>query len=176
MAKRSASAGLGEFTSLPDEPGVLQCSLPMFRMTDSTTVNIAENFDDDNNENDVVDVPNPGASYDPTGNGELDELRQELNARRWDESWISQIRSAAGKKSFPLHLQFEPVEADKAFTLSLGQLAESASHETGIQYIYPNGLSMCCWEPTALPRVSNSAMRFRSAIPVTWLVSWIRTL
>lgn len=89
-------------------------------------------------EAEVAEVPNPGASYDPTGNGELDALREELNSRRWDESWVSQIRSAAGKKSFPLHLQFEPVEADKAFTLSLGELAASAENETAIQYIYPN--------------------------------------
>lgn len=88
-------------------------------------------------EQDVVGVRNPGATYDPSGNPELDEIRTELNSRRWDESWISQIRAAAGKKSFPLHLQFEPVDADKAFTLSLGELAASAQNETGIQYIYP---------------------------------------
>ena len=94
---------------------------------------VAAGFEDDNNEF----VPNPGATYDPTGNAELDGLRQELNSRRWDESWIGMIRSAAGKKSFPMHLQFEPVDADKAYSLTLGELAESAQNETSIQYIYP---------------------------------------
>lgn len=106
-------------------------------MTDSNIQSTDVATDDVSLELDVVDVPNPGATYDPTGNGELDELRQELNARRWDEGWISQIRSAAGKKSFPLHLQFEPVDADKAYTMSLGELAASAENETSIQYIYP---------------------------------------
>merc|ERR1711991_351365 len=105
-------------------------------MTDSFLTDI-DGASEDVIETAEVEVPNPGASYDPTGNSELDALRQELNTRRWDESWVSQIRAVAGKKSFPLHLQFEPVEADKAFTLSLGELAASASHETGIQYIYP---------------------------------------
>jgi hypothetical protein len=112
----------------------------LFLMTDSnlsvdTDVEetVAAGFEDDNNEF----VPNPGATYDPTGNAELDGLRQELNSRRWDESWIGMIRSAAGKKSFPMHLQFEPVDADKAYTLTLGELAESAQNETSIQYIYP---------------------------------------
>ena len=109
----------------------------MNHMTDSTVTTVDGNFDDDNINEKIIDVPNPGASYDPTGNNELDALRQELNTRRWDEGWISQIRAAAGKKSFPLHLQFEPVDADKAFTLSLGELAASAQNETGIQYIYP---------------------------------------
>lgn len=91
----------------------------------------------DNMDMDIAEVPNPGASYDPTGNEDLDNLRQELNSRRWDENWISQIRAVAGKKSFPLHLQFEPVDSEKAFTLSLGELSSSAENETGIQYIYP---------------------------------------
>ena len=120
----------------PDEPGVPQSPFSFFVMTDSFVSNIEGNSDDEFSQA-LDDVPNPGASYDPTGNSELDGVRQELNRRRWDEKWISQIRAAAGKKSFPLHLQFEPVDADKAFTLSLGELADSASHETGIQYIYP---------------------------------------
>ena len=76
-------------------------------------------------------------SYDPSGNSELDELRIALNSRRWDESWVAQIRNAAGKKSFPLHLQFEQVDQDKAFTLSLGELAQSRGNEKSPQYIYP---------------------------------------
>ena len=113
---------------------------PLFVMTESniqSTEVVTDQVTVDNVEMDIEEVPNPGASYDPTSNSELDELRTELNSRRWDEGWISQIRAAAGKKSFPLHLQFEPVDADKAFTLSLGELASSAENETGIQYIYP---------------------------------------
>ena len=113
---------------------------PLFVMTESniqSTEVVTDQVIVDNVEMDIEEVPNPGASYDPTGNSELDELRTELNSRRWDEGWISQIRAAAGKKSFPLHLQFEPIDADKAFTLSLGELASSAENETGIQYIYP---------------------------------------
>jgi hypothetical protein len=78
-----------------------------------------------------------GLSYDPAGNAELDDLRLLLNSRRWDESWVGQIRNAAGKKSFPLHLQFEQVDQDKAFTLSLGELAQSRTKEKAPQYIYP---------------------------------------
>ena len=129
-------ASVGIHIPCPDEPGVPQSSFLLFLMTDSFLTDI-DGTSEDVMDPAEVEVPNPGASYDPIGNVELDELRKELNSRRWDESWISQIRAAAGKKSFPLHLQFEPVDAEKAFTLSLGELAASAQNETGIQYIYP---------------------------------------
>ena len=83
------------------------------------------------------DVPNPGATYDPSANPDFDDLRVELNSRRYDEKWVNQIRSAANKKSFPLQLMFEPYDADKAHLMTLGDLAASRSHETGIQYLYP---------------------------------------
>ena len=77
-----------------------------FVMTDSFVSNIEGNSDDEFSQA-LDDVPTPGASYDPTGNSELDGVRQELNRRRWDEKWISQI--LAGKKS-------------SHFTFSLSQL------------------------------------------------------
>ena len=58
-------------------------------MTDSTIQSTAVLEEDIALETEVAEVPNPGASYDPTGNAELDGLREELNSRRWDEGWIS---------------------------------------------------------------------------------------
>ena len=45
-------------------------------MTESNIQSTDVATDDIALDTDVVEVPNPGASYDPTGNGELDELRQ----------------------------------------------------------------------------------------------------
>lgn len=113
-------------------------------MTDSVKTSTAAGFDpSDNNEN----LPTPeeqaaalgdqiaGKSYDPMLNSELDEIRV-LIAEKGIKG-ESRIREAANKKSFPLALQFEQVDQEKAFTLTLGELAASRSNEKGQQFVNP---------------------------------------
>jgi hypothetical protein len=77
-----------------------------------------------------------GKSYDPMLNAELDDIRV-LIAEKGIKG-ETRIREAANKKSFPLALQFEQIDQDKAFTLSLGELAASRSNEKGQQFINPD--------------------------------------
>lgn len=77
-----------------------------------------------------------GASYDPMLNPELDDIRVLIASRGIKGE--SRIREAANKKSFPLALQFEQVDQEKAFTLTLGELAASRAYEKGQQFINPD--------------------------------------
>ena len=77
-----------------------------------------------------------GASYDPMLNPELDDLRVLIADK--GVKGESRIREAANKKSFPLALQFEQVDQDKAYTLTLGELAGSRANEKGQQFINPD--------------------------------------
>jgi hypothetical protein len=77
-----------------------------------------------------------GKTYDPMLNPELDDLRV-LIAQKGIKG-ESRIREAANKKSFPLALQFEQVDQEKAFTLTLGELAASRAYEKGQQFINPD--------------------------------------
>lgn len=77
----------------------------------------------------------PGKSYDPMLNPELDDLRVLIASK--GVKGESRIREAANKRSFPLALQFEQVDQDKAFTLTLGELAASREHEKGQQFVNP---------------------------------------
>lgn len=77
-----------------------------------------------------------GLSYDPILNPELDDLRVMIAEK--GVKGESRIREAANKRSFPLALQFEQVDQDKAFTLTLGELAASRSNEKGQQFVNPN--------------------------------------
>ena len=88
----------------------------------------------------IVAAPSPeedpqGKSYDPMLNPELDDLRVYLAERGIKGE--SRIREAANKKSFPLALQFEQVNQEKAYTLPLGVLAQSRAWEKGQQFINP---------------------------------------
>ena len=77
-----------------------------------------------------------GLSYDPILNPELDDLRV-LIAEKGIKG-ETRIREAANKKSFPLALQFEQIDQEKAFTLTLGELAASRANEKGQQFINPD--------------------------------------
>jgi hypothetical protein len=76
-----------------------------------------------------------GKTYDPMLNSELDDIRVLIADKGIKGE--SRIREAANKKSFPLALQFEQVDQEKAFTLTLGELATSRSSEKGQQFINP---------------------------------------
>jgi hypothetical protein len=84
----------------------------------------------------VVEETLEGKTYDPLLNSELDELRNLLAER--GVKGESRIRDAANKRSFPLALQFEQVDQDKAFTLTLGELAASRANEKGQQFVNPD--------------------------------------
>lgn len=93
-----------------------------------------ESFDDQTS--DVLTHEKPsGKSYDPMLNSELDELRVLIASK--GVKGESRIREAANKRSFPLALQFEQVDQDKAFTLTLGELAASRANEKGQQFVNP---------------------------------------
>lgn len=77
-----------------------------------------------------------GLSYDPMLNPELDDLRVLLATKGIKGE--SRIREAANKRSFPLALQFEQVDQDKAYTLTLGELAASRANEKGQQFVNPD--------------------------------------
>lgn len=91
-------------------------------------------------------------SYDPSSNTELDEVRLRLNSKPLDEKWVSAIRGAAGKKHFPLELQFEVADMSKAVTFTLGELAATATHEKAIQYIYPKRVEHVLFGPHGIAR------------------------
>ena len=77
-----------------------------------------------------------GKTYDPMLNPELDDIRVLLAERGIKGD--NRIKEAANKKSFPLALQFEQVNQDSAYTLTLGELAESRANEKGQQFINPD--------------------------------------
>lgn len=102
------------------------------------------NFEDDSNDplttttdqaDDLVEQVE-GKTYDPMLNPELDELRVMIASKGIKGE--SRIREAANKKSFPLALQFEQVDQEKAFTLTLRELADSRAYEKGQQFINPD--------------------------------------
>jgi hypothetical protein len=107
-------------------------------MTDSVLTNAGAEFDPSEEVETIAIAALPeeeGKSYDPMLNPELDDLRV-LIANKGIKG-ESRIREAANKKSFPLALQFEQVDQEKAFTLTLGELAASRSHEKGQQFVNP---------------------------------------
>lgn len=111
--------------------------------TIGTTSSAGFNPEDDDNGNiqpeatdAKADAATESASYDPMLNPELDDLRV-LIANKGIKG-ESRIREAANKKSFPLALQFEQVDQEKAFTLTLGELAASRAYEKGQQFINPD--------------------------------------
>lgn len=94
-------------------------------------------------------------SYDPSGNEELDPIRLRLNSRPLDEKWATTIRSAAGKKHFPLELQFETVNPEKQVYYTLGDLAATAQHEKATQYIYADRVSHVLFGPHGIAKGSK---------------------
>lgn len=97
-------------------------------------------------------------SYDPSGNEELDPIRLRLNSKPLDPQWISRIKDAAGKKHFPLELQFEPLNPEKQMYYTLGDLAATAQHEKATQYIYADRVSHVLFGPHGIAkghRLSN---------------------
>jgi len=76
-----------------------------------------------------------GLSYDPILNPELDDLRVMIAEKGIKGE--TRIREAANKRSFPLALQFEQIDQEKAFTLTLGELAASRANEKGQQIHQP---------------------------------------
>lgn len=105
-------------------------------------------------ETDISDLPqyDSGNTYDPSGNPELDDVRLRLNSKPLDEKWVSAIRGAAGKKHFPLELQFEVADMTKAVTFTLGELAATATHEKAIQYIYPKRVEHVLFGPHGIAK------------------------
>ena len=91
-------------------------------------------------------------SYDPSGNTELDEVRARLEASSIDPKHEAAIRAAAGKKHFPLELQFECADMNKVVTFTLGELAATATHEKAVQYIYPDRVSHVLYGPHGIAK------------------------
>ena len=106
-----------------------------------------------------------GLSYDPAGNPELDDVRFRLNSKPLDEKWVSAIRGAAGKKHFPLELQFEVADMSKAVTFTLGELAASAVHEKAVQYIYPKRVEHVLYGPHGIAKGN----KLSNDIQVCWM-------
>jgi len=106
-----------------------------------------------------------GNTYDPSGNPELDDVRLRLNSKPLDEKWVSAIRGAAGKKHFPLELQFEVADMSKAVTFTLGDLAATATHEKAIQYIYPKRVEHVLYGPNGIARGN----KLSNDIQVCWM-------
>ena len=90
------------------------------------------------------------ATYDPTTNADLDEIRELLQIKPPKESWMASIKAASGKKSFPAHLQFE--SAGESVYYTLGDLAATAAHEKATQYIYPERVKHVLYGPHGLAR------------------------
>lgn len=114
----------------------------------------------------IEDVPQHVSdnTYDPAGNSELDDVRLRLNSKPLDEKWVSAIRGAAGKKHFPLELQFEVADMSKAVTFTLGELAATAVHEKAIQYIYPKRVEHVLYGPHGLAK----GYKLSNDIQVCW--------
>ena len=108
-----------------------------------------------------------GNTYDPSGNPELDEVRFKLNSKTLDEKWVSAIRGAAGKKHFPLELQFEVADMSKTVSFTLGELAATAVHEKAVQYIYPKRVEHILFGPHGLAR----GHKLSNDIQVCWMRS-----
>ena len=98
----------------------------------------------------VTEEITEGKTYDPMLNAELDDLRV-LIAERGIKG-DSRIREAANKKSFPLALQFEQIDQEKAYTLTLGDLAASRANEKGQQFINPDDVKRVLYGPAGLCR------------------------
>ena len=115
----------------------------------------------------IQEVPQyiSGLSYDPAGNAELDDIRLRLNSKPLDEKWVSAIRGAAGKKHFPLELQFEVADMNKAVTFTLGELAASAAHEKAVQYIYPKRVEHVLYGPHGIAKGN----KLSNDIQVCWM-------
>ena len=103
-------------------------------------------------------------TYDPAGNLELDEVRLRLNSKPLDQQWASAIRAAAGKKHFPLELQFDVADATKATYFTLGDLASTANHEKAVQYIYPKRVEHVLFGPHGLAK----GHKLSNEIQVCW--------
>ena len=103
-------------------------------------------------------------TYDPAKNPELDEIRLRLNSKPLDTKWISDIRQAAGKKNFPLELQFEAADMNKATFFTLGDLAATATHEKAVQYIYPKRVEHILFGPHGIAK----GHKLSNELQVTW--------
>ena len=104
-------------------------------VTNVTTSSASSSPDDDASNQQEVAATEAGKSYDPMLNSELDAIRALIADR--GVKGESRIREAANKKSFPLALQYEQVDQENAYTLSLGELAASRATERGEQFINP---------------------------------------
>jgi len=104
-------------------------------VTNVTIPSASSSPDDDASNQQEVAATEAGKSYDPMLNSELDAIRALIADR--GVKGESRIREAANKKSFPLALQYEQVNQENAFTLSLGELAASRATEKGEQFINP---------------------------------------
>lgn len=98
----------------------------------------------------VVAQAGDSKSYDPMLNPELDDLRVLIATKGIKGE--SRIREASNKKSFPLALQFEQVDQDKAFTLTLGELADSRANEKGQQFINPDDVKRILYGPHGIAK------------------------
>ena len=153
LARRNAFGASAEIHFFcPDEPGAFQTYYPRGHMTQ--TVSNTEPTAQEAPETAIDDLSqfNSGNTYDPAGNSELDDVRVKLNSRPLDDRWVSAIRAAAGKKHFPLELQFEVADMSKAVTFTLGELAATAEHERAIQYIYPKRVDHVLFGPHGIAR------------------------
>lgn len=89
-------------------------------------------------------------TYDPSGNTELDTIRQLLKDRPPSERWLNQIKGAANTKNFPQQLQF--ATTGNATTYTLQELAETAAHEKATQYIYPDRVKHVLYGPHGIAK------------------------
>lgn len=117
-------------------------------LVETVTTNEVETEDTDAAERHYTS-PN---SYDPSGNEELDEIRLRLNSKPLDPQWASRIKDAAGKKHFPLELQFETVAPEKQVYYTLGDLAATAQHEKATQYIYADRVAHVLFGPHGIAK------------------------
>ena len=115
----------------------------------------------------IEEVPQytSGLNYDPAENHELDEVRLRLNSKPLNEKWVSAIRGAANKKQFPLELQFEVADMNKAITFTLGDLAASAAHEKAVQYIYPKRVEHVLFGPHGIAKGN----KLSNDIQICWM-------
>lgn len=109
-------------------------------------------------------LPSVVKSYDPEGNDELDEIRLRLNSKPLPDKVRNDILAAAGKKEFPLALQFESND-DKPTYYTLGDLALTAANEHAQQFIYPKRVAHVLFGPHGLAK----GFRLSNDIQVTWM-------
>ena len=109
----------------------------------------------------TYDTPN---TYDPSGNPELDSIRELLKEKGLSSATEVRIRQHANKRSFPLGLQFETADNSKMVLITLGELARTAQHEKAVQYIYPSRIKHCLFGPHGIAK----GYRLSNDIQVCW--------